>query len=140
MAEAPGSVPLLTRRRTIPIGGTIRVVGAKPKPVFAIPAADCARHMVIIGATGAGKTNLMIRLWAGWFTAALDAYYAGKGDRPLLIVLDCKGGQDARRKAEPDPPPALRSRRPPRGHLARPGPRVGLGPPSPRPGRRCCTR
>ncbi|HLN69199.1 MAG TPA: hypothetical protein VK280_18265 [Streptosporangiaceae bacterium] len=100
VAEAPGSVPLLTRRRTIPIGGTIRVVGAKPKPVFAIPAAACARHQVIIGATGSGKTNLMIRLWAGWFTDALDAYYAGKGDRPLLIVLDCKGGPDARRKAE----------------------------------------
>jgi hypothetical protein len=28
--------------------------------VFAIPATDCARHMVIVGATGAGKTNLMI--------------------------------------------------------------------------------
>ena len=55
--------------------------------------------MVIVGATGSGKTNLMIRLWAGWFTATLDAHYAGRGDRPLLIVLDCKGGQDARRKA-----------------------------------------
>ena len=42
----------------------------------------------------------MMRLWAGWFTAALDAHYAGKGDRPLLIVLDCKGGRDARRKAD----------------------------------------
>ncbi len=42
----------------------------------------------------------MMRLWAGWFTAALDAHHAGRGDRPLLIVLDCKGGQDARRKAD----------------------------------------
>jgi hypothetical protein len=41
-----------------------------------------------------------MRLWAGWYTAALDAYWAGKGDRPLLIVLDCRGGRDARRKAE----------------------------------------
>ena len=55
---------------------------------------------MIVGATGSGKTNLMIRLWAGWFTAALDAHYAGEGNRPLLIVLDCKGGKDARRKAE----------------------------------------
>jgi GTPase SAR1 family protein len=55
---------------------------------------------VIVGATGSGKTNLMIRLWAGWFTAALDAHHAGEGDRPLLIVLDCKGGTDARKKAE----------------------------------------
>ena len=42
----------------------------------------------------------MMRLWAGWYTAALDAFYAGRGDRPLLIVLDCKGGRDARRKAD----------------------------------------
>ena len=42
----------------------------------------------------------MMRLWAGWYTAALDAHYAGQGDRPLLIVLDCKGGRDARRKAD----------------------------------------
>ena len=97
---APGLVPLLTRKATIPIGGTIRAVGCRWQPVFALPATACTRHMVIIGATGSGKTNLMIRLWAGWFTAALDAWYAGKGDRPLLIVLDCKGGRDARRKAD----------------------------------------
>jgi hypothetical protein len=54
---------------------------------------------VIVGATGSGKTNLMIRLWAGWYTAALDAFYAGTGNRPLLIVVDCKGGHDARKKA-----------------------------------------
>ena len=56
--------------------------------------------MVIVGATGSGKTNLMIRLWAGWFTATLQAFRAGRGDRPLLVVLDCKGGRDARRKAD----------------------------------------
>ena len=39
--------------------------------------------MVIIGATGAGKTNLMMRLWAGWFTAAADAAWAGRGRAPL---------------------------------------------------------
>ena len=105
------------------------------KPVFAVPAAACARHMVIIGATGCGKTNLMMRLWAGWYTAALDAYWAGKGDRPLLIVLDCKGGRDARQQGRPDPPPALRSRRPPRRPVARRSPRVHLGPAPGRPGR-----
>jgi hypothetical protein len=97
---ALGSVPLLTRHGMIPIGGTIRAVACRWKPVFAVPAAACARHMVIIGATGSGKTNLMIRLWAGWFTAALDAWHAGQGGRPLLIVLDCKGGRDARKKAD----------------------------------------
>ena len=67
--------------------------------MFALPAGACARHMVIVGSTGSGKTNLMIRLWAGWFTATLEAHVAGRGTRPLLIVLDCKGGRDARRKA-----------------------------------------
>ena len=42
----------------------------------------------------------MIRLWAGWFTATLAAARAGKGHRPLLVVLDCKGGRDARVKAD----------------------------------------
>jgi hypothetical protein len=97
---APGSVPLLTGRDRIPVGGTIRAVACRWQPVFTLPAAACARHMVIVGATGSGKTNLMIRLWAGWFTAALDAWLAGTGNRPLLIVLDCKGGRDARRKAD----------------------------------------
>jgi GTPase SAR1 family protein len=45
--------------------------------------------MVIVGATGSGKTNLMMRLWAGWFTATLAAARSGKGHRPLLVVLDC---------------------------------------------------
>ena len=96
---APGSVPLLARGGRIPVGGTIRTVGHRWHPVFAVPAAACARHMVIVGATGAGKTNLMMRLWAGWFTASQAGAGAGRGRRPLLIVLDCKGGPDARVKA-----------------------------------------
>ena len=56
--------------------------------------------MVVVGSTGSGKTNLMIRLWAGWFTATLQAARKGRGHRPLLVVLDCKGGRDARRKAD----------------------------------------
>jgi hypothetical protein len=92
---APGAAPLLARGGKIPVGGTIRAVGHRWHPVFTIPHTACGRHMVIVGATGSGKTNLMIRLWAGWFTAARHA-----GQRPLLVVLDCKGGRDARRKAD----------------------------------------
>ena len=99
LTEAPGAVPLLGRGGRIPVGGTIRAIGHRWHPVFTIPAAACTRHMVIVGATGSGKTNLMIRLWAGWFTATLQAFRAGHGDRPLLVVLDCKGGPDARVKA-----------------------------------------
>jgi hypothetical protein len=100
LTEAPGAVPLLARGGRIPVGGTIRAIGHRWHPVFTIPATACARHMVIVGATGSGKTNLMIRLWAGWFTATLAQARAGKGHRPLLIVLDCKGGRDARVKAD----------------------------------------
>ena len=55
---------------------------------------------MIIGSSGSGKTNLMMRLWAGWYAATHATYLRGEGDRPLLVVLDCKGGPDARAKAE----------------------------------------
>ena len=100
LTGAPGAVPLLGRGGRIPVGGTIRTIGHRWHPVFTLPATACARHMVIVGATGSGKTNLMMRLWAGWFTATLAQARAGKGDRPLLVVLDCKGGRDARVKAD----------------------------------------
>jgi hypothetical protein len=100
LTHAPGAVPLLARGNKIPVGGTIRAIGHPWHPVFALEPGACARHMVIVGSTGSGKTNLMIRLWAGWFTATLQASRAGNGGRPLLVVLDCKGGRDARRKAD----------------------------------------
>jgi len=100
LVKAPGAVPLLAGKGKIPVGGTIRAIGHRWRPVFTIPATACARHMVVVGATGSGKTNLMIRLWAGWFTATLQRARAGRGPRPLLIVLDCKGGHDARVKAD----------------------------------------
>ncbi len=100
LTKAPGAVPLLAARGRIPVGGTIRVIGHRWHPVFALPADACSRHMVVVGSTGSGKTNLMIRLWAGWFTATLQQARAGRGPRPLLIVLDCKGGRDARVKAD----------------------------------------
>ena len=100
ITEAPGAVPLRARGGKIPVGGTIRAIGHRWHPVFTLPATACARHMVVIGATGSGKTNLMIRLWAGWFTATTTAARSGRGNRPLLVVLDAKGGRDARVKAD----------------------------------------
>ena len=80
---APGAVLLLASGGRIPAGGTIRSIGHRWRPVFAVPFPACARHMVVVGATGSGKTNLMMRLWAGWFTGAADAAAAGRGGRPL---------------------------------------------------------
>lgn len=96
---APGPFPLVTCRGTVPAGSVIRTVGVHWAPVLEIPAAAFTRHMVIVGASGTGKTNLMIRLWAGWLAAMLAAARRG-GPRPLLVALDCKGGADARAKAD----------------------------------------
>jgi hypothetical protein len=99
-AAAPGTVPLLTGRGLVAVGATIRAVGHRWQPVLAVPARSFSRHSVIIGSSGSGKTNLMMRLWAGWYAATLATHLRHQGDRPLLIVLDCKGGPDARVKAE----------------------------------------
>jgi hypothetical protein len=98
--SAPGTVPLLTSRGLVAVGATIRAIGHRWQPVLAVPARSFSRHSVIIGSSGSGKTNLMMRLWAGWYAATLAAHLRREGDRPLLIVLDCKGGPDARVKAE----------------------------------------
>ena len=54
----------------------------------------------MIGTTGTGKTTLLLRLWAGFMATALSRQAAGTGRRPLLVVLDCKGGADSRRIAD----------------------------------------
>jgi len=96
---APGLVPLSTTAGTVPVGPVIRATGTRWAPVLAVPAGMFARHMVIVGSSGSGKTNLMIRLWAGWYACALAAARRGR-PRPLLAALDCKGGPDARAKAD----------------------------------------
>jgi hypothetical protein len=96
---APGNVPLTDTRGRIVIGATIRSIGHRWQPALAVPYQAMGRHQVIIGSSGSGKTNLMIRTWAGWYTAARHATQLHGAARPLLVVLDCKGGPDARAKA-----------------------------------------
>ena len=97
---APGAVPLLDGRGQIVTGATIRTVRHRWRPVHTLPAPALMRHSVIVGSSGSGKTNLMMRLWAGWFAATYTAYLRREGARPLLAALDCKGSPDARVKAE----------------------------------------
>jgi hypothetical protein len=97
---APGSVPLADAHGRIVMGATIRAVGHRWHPVLAVPYQAMGRHQVVIGSSGSGKTNLMIRTWAGWYAAALAACHQHGGPRPLLVVLDCKGGPDSRAKAD----------------------------------------
>ena len=96
---APGTVPLTDGHGGIVMGATIRAVGHRWHPVLTVPYGAMGRHQVVLGASGSGKTNLMMRSWAGWYAAARSAHLAHGGPRPLLIVLDCKGGPDARTKA-----------------------------------------
>jgi hypothetical protein len=96
---APGSVPLVSRGGVVP-GAVIRAVGHPQRPVAVLPYERLRSHQVVIGTTGTGKTTLLLRLWAGFMTAALRRHAAGAGRRPLLVILDCKGGADSRRVAD----------------------------------------
>jgi hypothetical protein len=97
---APGAVPLTYRNGSVVIGGTIRTVRHRAQAITALPYARLRSHQVVIGTTGTGKTTLLLRLWAGFMATALTRQAAGAGRRPLLVVLDCKGGADSRRVAD----------------------------------------
>jgi hypothetical protein len=98
--SAPGSVPLLLRDGSVVAGATIRAVRHPARPVAALPYPRLRSHQVVLGTTGTGKTTLLLRLWAGFMTRGLQLHAAGRGPRPLLVVLDCKGGADSRRIAD----------------------------------------
>ena len=100
MIAAPGSLPLTTGNGAIVAGAVIRAVGHQPGRIASIPYRRMRSHQVVIGTTGTGKTTLLLRLWAGFMATALRRHAAGLGRPPLLVVLDCKGGADARRIAD----------------------------------------
>ncbi|HEV2376726.1 MAG TPA: hypothetical protein VGS19_31695 [Streptosporangiaceae bacterium] len=97
---APGSVPLLTRGGDIVAGAIIRATGHPALGLALVPYQRLRSHQVVIGTTGTGKTTLLLRLWAGFCARGHQLYAAGQGPRPLLVVLDCKGGADSRRIAD----------------------------------------
>jgi predicted NACHT family NTPase len=59
---APGAVPLLSARGLIVTGAAIRAVRHRWRPVHTIAAPALMRHFVIVGSSGSGKTNLLMRL------------------------------------------------------------------------------
>jgi hypothetical protein len=97
---APGSVPLTSRNGAVVAGAVIRAIGHPAARIANIPYPRMRSHQVVIGTTGTGKTTLLLRLWAGFMATALQRSAAGAGRPPLLVVLDCKGGADARRIAD----------------------------------------
>ena len=115
LIAAPGSLPLLSRDGHVVAGATIRAVGAGAGQhgagqhgagrTASIPYERLRSHQVVIGSTGTGKTTLLLRLWAGFMSAGLRRYAAGPdqvngAQRPLLVVLDCKGGASSRKVAD----------------------------------------
>jgi hypothetical protein len=97
---APGSVPLVSRDGAVVAGAVIRVAGHPEVTLAALPYQRLRSHQIVVGTTGTGKTTLLLRLWAGFVARGLQLHAAGAGRRPLLVVLDCKGGGDSRRIAE----------------------------------------
>ncbi len=97
---APGAVPLLTARGDFVAGAVIRTVGHPDGTLTRLPADRLRAHQVVIGGTGTGKSTLLLRLWAGFLAVGLSRHASGLGGPPLLVVLDCKGGADARRLAD----------------------------------------
>jgi hypothetical protein len=100
LIAAPGSLPLLSRDGHVVAGATIRAVRHRTGRAASIPYERLRAHQVVIGSTGTGKTTLLLRLWAGFMAAGLRRYAAGAGRRPLLVVLDCKGGASSRKVAD----------------------------------------
>jgi len=97
---APGAVPLLTADGDFVAGAVIRAVGHPDRQLARLPASRLHAHQIVLGGTGTGKTTLLLRLWAAFMATALRSHAAGLSGPPLLVVLDCKGGADARRIAD----------------------------------------
>ena len=97
---ARGALPLLSASGQVVVGATIRSVRHGTGRTAAIPYARLRSHQVVIGSTGTGKTTLLLRTWAGFMAAGLRSHASGSGRRPLLVVLDCKGGASSRKVAD----------------------------------------
>ncbi len=97
---APGSVPLTVRGDLLVVGAVIRTVGHRAGRLAAVGYQRMRSHQVVVGTTGTGKTTLLLRLWTAFMATGLRRHAAGLGAPPLMVVLDCKGGADARRIAD----------------------------------------
>jgi len=97
---APGSIPLIMRGDLLVVGSVIRTVGHQAGRLAVIEYPRLASHQVVVGMPGTGKTTLLLRLWTAFMAAGLRRHAAGLGAAPLLVVLDCKGGSDARMVAD----------------------------------------
>jgi hypothetical protein len=99
-ARIAAPVPLLMANGDVVTGAVIRAVGHPDQALARLPASRLRAHQIVLGGTGTGKTTLLLRLWAGFMATGLGRHAAGETGAPLIVILDCKGGADARRIAE----------------------------------------
>ena len=118
--RAPGGVPLLSRHGNPVLGAVIRSVGRRPHPVLELPYQALRSHLLVVGTTGSGKTTALVRLIAGFWAAAAVRVRRDAAPAPWVVVVDAKGGFDARDSA-------VRAREVLAGAGADPG-RVGVWP------------
>ena len=128
LTKAPGAVPLLASGGLIPVGGTIRAIGHRWRPVLALPAASCARHMVIVGATGQREDEPDDPAVGGLVHRHPPGAPGGPGGPAAAGRAGLQGRPRRPPQSRPHPPPALRRRRPPGRDLAGRGPAVPVGP------------
>jgi hypothetical protein len=100
LAAAPGSIPLISPNGAVVTGAVIRSIRHRGGRGAALPYERLRSHQVVIGSTGTGKTTLLLRLWAGFMAGGMARYADGRAARPLLVVLDCKGGASSRKVAD----------------------------------------
>src|SRR5699024_9688630 len=65
---------------------------ARHPKYITVPMTALQQHMAIVGDSGSGKTTLMRRLGLGAAEAMWSAHARGEADRPLVLMIDCKGG------------------------------------------------
>jgi len=99
-ARIAGAVPLLTANGDVVAGAVIRAVGHRDRALATLPAYRLRAHQIVLGGTGMGKTTLLLRLWAAFMATGLRQHATSEAGAPLLVILDCKGGADARRIAD----------------------------------------
>ena len=115
----PAPSPSPTGGGRVVMGATIRAVGHRWQPVTAVPYRAMSRHQVIIGASGCGKTNLMMRSWAGWYAAALRRPLPARGGPAAADRAGLQRRPRRPHQSRPHPDPAARRRGRPGGDLAR---------------------
>lgn len=76
-------------------GGLLSRAAARHPFRLVIPSEATRRHLVIQADTGAGKTVTLRRIAAAVTEASWQRYAAGQCGRPLVVMVDCKGGPNA---------------------------------------------